>query len=90
MTAPQRVDPARMRKAIRAQTIADVATYAIWAAVALMLAGLSTHLGYLDERWAVLAPVGVILLVLGGPVSLAGGQLADLYRQPSVNSEDER
>lgn len=83
MTAPQRVDPTRVRRAKRAQTIADVATLAIWAGLALMAAGLLANLGQFNAKWEPLAPAGMLVMLPAFIVSLLAGQLADRYRQPN-------
>ncbi|MET8278343.1 hypothetical protein [Micromonospora sp. NPDC005174] len=83
MTAPQRVNPARIRKANQARLVAAVALCVNLAASFMLLAGLLAHLDVIADRWQVLAPAGVIVLMVAFPISLAAGQLADRYRQPA-------
>ncbi len=90
MTAPQRVDPARVRKANRARLVAAVAVRLAFAAAVMLVAGLLANLGVIADRWQVLAPCGVILLVLAIPVMLAAGNLADMYRQSANGTGGER
>lgn len=82
MTASQSTDPARVGKAVRAQTVADVAAVGQLVALAAAVAGGLAHLGYLNPTLQVLAPVGVVSGLIMFIVSLAGGQLADRYREP--------
>ncbi len=80
MTAPQRVDPARIRKANRARLVAAIAVRVTFAATVALIAGLLANLGVIANRWQVLAPCGVIVGVVSIPVMLAAGQLAERYR----------
>ncbi|MCG5464279.1 hypothetical protein MED01_002445 [Micromonospora sp. MED01] len=83
MTAPQRVDPARIRKANRAQTIAGVATVAIWIGLFAVVGGLFT-------ATAALWWVGLMVGVPAVAVSIVGGHLAGRYREPVTDGEVQR
>ncbi|MEV0214350.1 hypothetical protein [Micromonospora sp. NPDC050695] len=90
MSAPQRVDPARIRRANRAQTVANIATAVIWAGLALMVAGLLANAGAISGKWIPAAPLGMLVMLPSFVVSLLAGQLADRYRQPVNDGEGEQ
>lgn len=75
MTAPQRVDPTRIRRANRAQTVADTAVVTIWVSLLAVAAGLLAPNPAL--LWS-----GVIAIIPAVVVSIVASHLADRYRQP--------
>lgn len=83
MTAPQRVDPARIRNHVRARTVADVAHGLVWVCLIAAAAGLLG--GAPIAFW-----VGLLAGIPSVVVTIVATHLADRYRQPADNTEDER
>jgi hypothetical protein len=74
VSAPQRVNPASIRKANRAGTVADVATALIWVSLAAVAVGLLANVPPLPA-------VGLLVGVPAVGVSILAAQLADRYRE---------
>lgn len=90
MTAPQRVDPARIRQHVRARTVAKAADIVLTVLVLAFAVGMLAKLGVIADRWEVLAPIGGVGALLAFIVAGLADQLADRYRQPADNAEDKR
>lgn len=72
----------RADRAQRCDTIGSIAGWAAMVGCALLIAGLFANAGIFAERFSVLAPVGVLLLLPGGIVSMLADNLAGRYREP--------
>jgi len=83
VSAPQRVDPARIRNHVRARTVADVAHGLVWVCLIAAAAGLlgNTPLAF----WA-----GLLAGIPSVVVTIVATHLADRYRQPADDGEGER
>lgn len=87
MTAPQRVDPARIRQINRAQLVANTTFAAHVVLVMAAVPGLLAKLDVIPYRWDWLAPVGVVGGLLAFVAYRLADQLADRYRQPVAEVE---
>ena len=78
----------REDRAQRCDLVASVAGCVGITGCALIIAGMLALLGVYDHRFGAFAPIGTILLVLGGIVSGGADSLAGRYRDPVDGDAD--